>query len=179
MLAYARCCWTSLGSCLRCRLTRCFCRPGGSAAGSSVRQILPTLSIIGVVDASRSAGASSRAWPTRSPITSPSTARWPSAVAGLRSPSESGHQSLAKLTIFQGAKGGANGGRRQATHGDVRRRSVQLTGSSGYVRRCPATVRSRLTSEGSLVRTQLHPPDRQPHDGSSSTVTVGVESPGP
>src|SRR5690242_15139481 len=68
------------------------------------------------------------------------------------------HRSLAKLTIIQGAKRGASEGRHRATCGDVLRRITQLSGSSSDSPRYPATVRSRLTSEGSLVRTQLRPP---------------------
>ena len=68
--------------------------------------------------------------------------------------------------------------------------SVWLSGSSGDTSRRPATVELRLTSEGSLVRTQLRPPgkpgDRPPirywggHTGSAvlaaDTVAVAVES---
>jgi hypothetical protein len=118
---------------------------------------LPAFSMIGVKDASRSGGASSRAWLTaaRSPHL-----YWSMAVrlGGLVCASRiSTCSSLATLTIFQGAKRGANGDRRRATRGDVLRQTMQLSGSSGDSPRRPATVRSRLTSEGSLVRTQLRP----------------------
>src|SRR6185437_13449478 len=57
-----------------------------------------------------------------------------------------------------GAKRGANGDRLRATLGDVQRRLVQLAGTSDRTGRRSATDRARLTSEGSLVRTQLRPP---------------------
>ena len=69
--------------------------------------------------------------------------------------------SLAKLTKFRGAKRGANAGRRQATPADVQRRILQLAAHSSDARRRPATQQLRLTSEGSLVRTQLRPPGRR------------------
>jgi hypothetical protein len=65
---------------------------------------------------------------------------------------------ISKANEISGAKRGANGGRRQATQGDVWRQSLQLAGPSGDGRRRPATVKLRLTSEGALVRTQLRPP---------------------
>ena len=60
--------------------------------------------------------------------------------------------SISKANDIPGAERGANGGRRQATPRHVWRRRVQLTGTSSYVRPRPATVKLRLTSEGSLVR---------------------------
>ena len=57
----------------------------------------------------------------------------------------------------RGAKRGANEGRRRATQGDPKRRSMQLDGTSGDSQRPSATVRLRLTSEGSQVRTLLRP----------------------
>src|ERR1035437_10410094 len=66
--------------------------------------------------------------------------------------------SISKANDIPGAKRGASGGRRQATPHDVWRRRVQLAGTSSYVRRRPATVRLRLTSEGSQVRNLLRPP---------------------
>ena len=74
-------------------------------------------------------------------------------------PRVSRYHQLARLTRFRGAKRGANGDRHWATQGDVWRRCLQLAGSSGDAGQRPATVRLRLTSEGSLVRTQLRPPD--------------------
>jgi hypothetical protein len=48
-----------------------------------------------------------------------------------------------------GAKRGANGGRRRATQGGPRRRSMQLDGASGDSQRLFATVRLRLLINGS------------------------------
>jgi hypothetical protein len=91
-----------------------------------------------------------------------SVARCPSALAALRVPPKSGHAgSLAKLTIFQGAKRGANGGRHRATYGDGLRRTTQPSGSSGDSPRCPATVRSRLTSEGFVGSNPTAPTSRE------------------
>ena len=45
---------------------------------------------------------------------------------------------------MQGAKRGANTGRRQATQADAQRRTLQLAASSGYALRRPATVKLRL-----------------------------------
>jgi hypothetical protein len=78
-------------------------------------------------------------------------------VVGMHSLSRSWRYPLAMLIKFGGAKWGANVGRRQATQGDTRRRSVQLAGITSDNERRLATVRLRLTSEGSLVRTQLRP----------------------
>ena len=52
---------------------------------------------------------------------------------------------------ISGSLRGANEGRCRATQGDVWRRLVQLTGSSGDAGRCSATVRLRLTSDGERV----------------------------
>jgi hypothetical protein len=60
-----------------------------------------------------------------------------------------------------GARRGAIRGRHWAAQSDVRRRSVQQAGASGDGERRPATVGLRLTSEGSLVRTQLRPPGQR------------------
>jgi len=67
------------------------------------------------------------------------------------------NSNISKANEISGAKRGANGGRRQATQGDVWRQSLQLTGPSGDGRRRPATVRLRLTSEKPVVRTHLRP----------------------
>jgi hypothetical protein len=67
------------------------------------------------------------------------------------------HQ-LAGLTKSWGAKRGANAGRPQATQSDAQRRLPQLSGTSSDTERRPGTAHRRLTSEGSLVRTQLRPP---------------------
>ena len=58
------------------------------------------------------------------------------------------------------AKPRANDRRCQATPGHVQPRLLQADATSGDTRPYSATVRSRLTSEGSLVRSQLRPPDK-------------------
>jgi integrase len=75
-----------------------------------------------------------------------------------RSPTPSPPVFLSEGNDISGSQRGANGDRRLATSGDARRRLVQSAGVTGDIRRRPATVRLRLTSEGSLVRTQLRPP---------------------
>jgi hypothetical protein len=74
------------------------------------------------------------------------------AMVGMHLISNPWRHPLAELIKSWGAKRGANADRRQATQADVQRQSLQLTGSSGHARRRPATVKLRLTSEGSLVR---------------------------
>src|SRR6266516_7185 len=64
---------------------------------------------------------------------------------------------ISEANEIGGVDRGANGGRCRATQGDVQRRLVQSTGASGDGGRRQATVRLRLTSEGSLARTQLRP----------------------
>ena len=60
--------------------------------------------------------------------------------------------------------GSQTGSQRRQASGDAGRRPatiVQLAGTSGDARRRPATLELRLTSEGSLVRTQLRPPGQR------------------
>jgi hypothetical protein len=56
------------------------------------------------------------------------------------------------------AKLRANDCRREESPGHVQPRSSQVDATSGDIRPRPATVRTHLTSEGSLVRIQLRPP---------------------
>jgi hypothetical protein len=59
-----------------------------------------------------------------------------------------------------GAKLGANAYRLQATPGDVQPRSSLLNCPSGHIQPYPATVLTRLTSEGPVARTHLRPPTK-------------------
>jgi len=61
-------------------------------------------------------------------------------------------RTLAWLTRFRGAKWGANDQRHGATPGHVRQFSFQRNGTSGNVRRRPATRRECLLSSRSRVR---------------------------
>ena len=51
----------------------------------------------------------------------------------------------------------------QATSSHMQPRSVRPDGTPGHAQRHPATRVTRLTSEGSLVRTQLRPPGKTVH----------------
>ena len=83
---------------------------------------------------------------------------------------ETRHHPLAGLSKSWGAKRGANAGRPQATQSDTQRRLIQLSGTSSDTEPRPGTVRLRLTSEGSLVRTQLRPPKLSQLDGTFETL---------
>ena len=61
----------------------------------------------------------------------------------------------------QRAKVRANDRRREGAPGHVQPRLSQVDAISGDIRRRPATVEIYLTSEGSLVRTQLRPPGQK------------------
>ena len=54
--------------------------------------------------------------------------------------------------LIQGAKRGANAGRRPPMQSDHERQSMQVNGTSGHARRRPATVGLRLKSGRSAVR---------------------------
>jgi hypothetical protein len=60
------------------------------------------------------------------------------------------------------AKKRVNDRRREGSPGSVQSRLLQLDAISGDTRRRPATVELRLTSDESLVRTQVRPPGKQP-----------------
>jgi hypothetical protein len=62
----------------------------------------------------------------------------------------------------RGAKKRVNDRRREGSPGSVQSRLLQLDAISGDTRRRPVTVELRLTSDESLVRTQLRPPGKQP-----------------
>ena len=91
---------------------------------------------------------------------------------------ETRHHPLAGLSKSWGAKRGANAGRPQATQSDTQRRLIQLSGTSSDTEPRPGTVRLRLTSEGSLVRTQLRPPKLSQLDGTFETL-IGDWEPRP
>jgi hypothetical protein len=82
-------------------------------------------------------------------------------VVGMHSLPRSWRYPLAMLIKFGRAKWGANVGRRQATQGDTRRRSVQLADTTSDSERRLATVRLRLTSEGFVGSNPMRPPGQR------------------
>ena len=78
------------------------------------------------------------------------------------------------------AKPRANDCRHQATSSHMPPRSVRPDGTPGHAQRHPATRVTRLTSEGSLVRTQLRPPRSQAFEviPPSAEALMGAQSEG-
>jgi hypothetical protein len=63
--------------------------------------------------------------------------------------------SISEANQNPGSQTGSQRRQTSATQGDTKQRLIQLAGASGDGRRSSATVKLRLTGEGSLVRTQL------------------------